>query len=230
MGFHKQKMSCRITTILLLWLVPSLLHLGNPITGAAHQKENSKLANNTSASKEALAELQDNTPEAAIRSFYTALANGDATTASQLLESSDKMAKWVEVQIDQTNAFRQLGMAAISRFGEDGKVLQVPVPAESALKKLESIKPIQNGDTAEWRTNPNVPSKLVRKNGHWKLDLYSSFQKPEHLAQQVDVFGRIAKYVKEIAADIETGRLASIPEVREEFKKQRAKLNAEAAK
>ncbi len=172
----------------------------------------------------------DQTPEAAIRSFYTALATGGAPTARSLLVSPTKMHEWVEVQVRMSNSFRRLGEAAVKQFGEEGKVLQFPVPAELALVKLVTIKPTQEGDQAEWRTNPKLPTKLVRRNGHWKLDLYASFLKPQHMTQQNVIFGRIAQYVEQIAQDIEKGRFETIAAVREEFKRQRAKMNEDLAK
>ncbi len=172
----------------------------------------------------------DQSPEAAIRSFYTALATGDAPTARSLLVSPTKMHEWVEVQIRMSNSFRRFGTAAVERFGDEGKALQFPVPAELALLKLATVKPTEEGDKAEWATNPKVPSKLIRKDGHWKLDLHSSFLKPEHMEQQNVVLGRIALYVNRIAQGIEKGKFESIAAVREEFKRQRAKMNADLAR
>ena len=67
-------------------------------------------------------------------------------------------------------------------------------------------------------------------NGHWKLDLCNSFRKPEDIARQNKILGRIAQYVAEIAAGIEAGQFDSIAAVREEFKRQRAKMNEDLAR
>jgi hypothetical protein len=182
------------------------------------------------AGKEPNPRFGDETPEAAIRSFYTALASCDTVTACWLLVSPAKMKKWVEVQARMSSSFRHLGSAAGERFGEEGKSLQLPPPAELALLKLATVKPTEKGDKAEWATNPKVPTNLVRKDGHWKLDLHSSFLKPEHIDQQNVVLGRIAMYVNQIAQGIEKGEFESVDAVREEFKRQRAKMNEDLAK
>jgi hypothetical protein len=103
------------------------------------------------------------------------------------------MKTWIDVQIEMSKSFRRLGTAAVSRFGKQGKALQATMPAEVVLQKLKTTRPTQNGDAAEWRINPNLPTKMTCINGRWKLDLYSSFQRPEDISQQNDVFGRIVR-------------------------------------
>ena len=79
--------------------------------------------------------FDDTTPEVAIRSFYTALAKGDAKSARKLLVSPEKMIEWTEIQAKLSVEFKRFGSAAVEEFGDDGKVLQVPVPAETARQK-----------------------------------------------------------------------------------------------
>jgi hypothetical protein len=134
------------------------------------------------AAKETV-KIEDDTPEAAIRTFYRALAKGDARIAGQMLVRPKEMAEWVEIQAKQSVAFQRLGTAAVARFGEEGKALVIPVPAEVAVQKLETVKPVVKGDGAEWPVNPQAPMKMKRVEGRWRLDLYSSFQTPEHLRQ-----------------------------------------------
>jgi len=174
--------------------------------------------------------LDDVTPEAAICTFYNALARGDARSASRLLVTPAEMAEWTEIQANMSVSFQRLGAAAVSQFGDDGKLLQVSVPAETVLRKLDTIKPIQDGDTAEWRINPKVPMKMKRVHGHWKLDLYSSFRTPAHLRQINAVHRRVAAYVGRIATDIADGKFESVADVREEFKRQREAMNKDFAK
>jgi hypothetical protein len=169
--------------------------------------------------------VDDSTPEAAIRAFYGALAKGDSRSARQLLAAPDEMAEWTEIQARTSIAFKHLGTAAVARFGKEGKSLQVPVPAEVALRKLETVKPAWEGDTAEWPANPKAPLKMKRIDGHWKLAVYASFPSPVHLKQVNDVHGRIAAYVGKIAADLGEGKFKSVADVREELKRQREAMN-----
>ena len=187
-------------------------------TAQAESPRNGKLA------------VDDSTPEAAIRTFFGALAKGDSRSALQLLTSPDKMAEWAEIQAKTSLAFKHLGMAAVARFGDEGKSLQLPVPAELSLQKLETVKPVLDGDTAKWPVNPKAPLKMKSVDGHWKLEIYESFPSPSDVKQANSVHGRIAAYVAKIAADLEEGKFKSLAEVREEFKRQREAMNRDLAK
>jgi hypothetical protein len=170
----------------------------------------------------------DTTPDGAIRVFFQAIADGDAKLAQSYLLDPTPMKEWTEVQSSMSLAFKRLATAA-ARFSDEGKSLQTPVPALLAIQKLETVKVEQEGDSAQWPSNPQVPMKLQRVEGHWKLDLFSSFQKPEHLEMMNRVQGRIAKYVDRIAADIESGKLDSVDSVRAEMRKERDALNRDEA-
>jgi hypothetical protein len=166
------------------------------------------------------AQVSDDTPEAAIRSFYTALGGGDADAASRIVESPKNAREWIEVQVSVSNAFRHLGKAAVARFGEEGKLLQVN-PQASVLKILVDNKPLQDGDSAEWRVNPKAPMKLTRTNGHWKLDVLASFVSPEKVAEYNAAFRDVAELLEQYAADIENGKYQSVAEVRAEMNKKK---------
>lgn len=176
------------------------------------------------------AKVDDSTPEAAIGAFYSALANGDSRAASELLVAPREMAEWTEIQARMTVSFNRLGKAAVARFGEDGNSLVAPVPAAVAFRQLDSVKPVVRGDSAEWPVNPKAPLKLKRIDGHWKLDVYSSFPSPAHLKQLNEVHRRVATYVGRIASDLDAGKFKSVAEVREELKKQREAMSRELAK
>lgn len=171
--------------------------------------------------------IDDSTPEAAIRSFYGALARKDSRSACQLLTTPDEMAEWSEVQAKTSASFKHLGTAAVARFGDEGRSLQLPIPAEAALRKLDTLKPTVNGNTAEWSMNPKSPMTLKRIDGHWKLDI--TFPSPAHLKQANDVHGRIAAFVDTIATDIDNGKLNSVADVREEIKRQREAMERDLA-
>ena len=175
--------------------------------------------------------VRDKTPELAIRSFFTALSNGDTDGACELLVSPKKMRQYCKIQTEITGAFKNLADAAEAAFGDDGKVLQLPNPALEAMKRLGDVSPTVNGDEAEWRTNPAAPMKLKRIDGHWKLDLFSSFnKKPEQFELTNKVMSRVAKYVGEIAADMNKGRYESVADVQAEFRRQRRLMNQDFAR
>ena len=167
----------------------------------------------------------DDTPEAAIRAFYGALARGDSRSARHLLATPDELAEWVEIQARTSVAFKHLGESAIARFGDQGKSLQVPVPAEVAVQKLDTVKPVADGDTAEWPANPQAPLKMTRIDGRWRLDVYASFPSRSHVEQANDVHGRTAAYVGKIAADLDAGKFESVADVQEELQRQREAMN-----
>ena len=122
-----------------------------------------------------------------------------------------------------------MGTAAVARFGEEGIALQTAVPAEVALRNLETVKPTLDGDIAEWPVNPKAPLKMRRIDGHWKLDVFASFPSPAHVNQANDVHGRIAAYVGKIAADLDEGKFKSVADVQEELKRQREAMNRDLA-
>lgn len=175
------------------------------------------------------AKPDDSTPEGAIRAFFEAIAAGDATLAQSYLLNPDPVKEWTEVQSSLSLAFKRMATAAV-KFGDEGKSLQTPVPARLAIQKLETVKVEQDGDSAKWPSNPQVPMKLQRVEGHWKLDLHSSFQKPEHLEMMNRVQGRIAKFVDRIAADMESGKLDTVESVRNEMRKERDALTRDESK
>lgn len=163
----------------------------------------------------------DDTPESTIRSFYVALAMADQETVNFLLATPKELHEWVDAQLDITYAFHRFSEAAKSQFGDEGKSLILPSPSLIALNQLKDIKPKEDGDQAEWRTNPRLPMKLFRKDGHWKIDLLGSFEKAEHLQDLSREFARIAAYIDAIAEEIENGDIDTVEKVRSEMKRRR---------
>ncbi len=174
--------------------------------------------------------LADNTPEESISSFFAALAAGDSSTAQRLLVSPEEMADYCATQAKLSLALIRLGRAGVTRFGEKGKALQQPVPASLAVSRLKDVKPVIDGDTAEWKSNPNAPLKLRLLEGGWRIDLRSSFKKKDHLDMTNRVFGRIVAYIDDIAERLEQGHFDTISDVQAELKKQRAAMNKELHK
>lgn len=212
-----------------LCLVFSLaIGIGVAVPVAVSQEEASNAPNQTGKQEqgtEPKPEFGDDSPENALRSFYSALKNGDAVTAKSLLTAPEKLTEWVDIQIKVSNAFRQFGDAAVAHFGDEGKVFLGGIPSDSLLKKLDTLKPTQDGDSARWAINPQVPMKLVREDGHWKLDLFASPNDDDQVKQQNRTFSRIADYVGQIATDVKDGKFATIAAVRAELKKQREAMN-----
>jgi hypothetical protein len=170
----------------------------------------------------------DATVESTIRSFYVAIAMADRDTVEYLLDTPNELQEWIDAQFDITYAFHRFSEAAKSHFGEKGKSLVLPSPALVALTKLKEIKPKEDGDKAEWATNPRIPSKLIRRDGHWKMDILRSFEKPEHMQLLNREMSKTAAYIDAIAEDMENGRFETIEAVRAELK--RRKELADAAK
>ena len=163
----------------------------------------------------------DDTPESAIRSFYTAIAMADRATIEHILATPKELEEWIDSLLDITYAFHRFSEAAKTQFGEQGKSLYMPSPALLSLKQLKEIKPKESGDEAEWRTNPRLPTKLFRKDGHWKIDISKSFEKPDHIKQIAEEFRKSAECVDAIAEEMENGRYDTIEKVRAELKRRR---------
>ncbi len=168
----------------------------------------------------------DETPEGAIRSFYTAIAMADRDTVEYLLAKPKQLQDWIDAQLDITYAFHRFSEAAKSHFGDEGKALYMPAPALVALKQLNENKPKEMGDKAEWTTNPRLPTKLIRKDGHWKMDIVSSFEKPEHLQLISKELAKTAAYIDAIAEEMENGHFDTIEKVRAELKRRRDAQNS----
>jgi hypothetical protein len=168
----------------------------------------------------------DGTPEFAIQSFYTALAMADRDTVEYILANSKELTDWIDAQLDITYAFHRFSEAAKAQFGDEGRSLYLPSPALLALKQLKEIKPVESGNTAEWATNPRLPTKLFRKDGHWKIDILHSLEKPEHLQELTQEFIKTASYIDAIAEEMENRRYATVQDVRDEMKKRRANSNS----
>lgn len=172
----------------------------------------------------------DDTPESAIRSFYTAIAMADRDTVEFILTTPKELENWIDTQLDITYAFHRFSEAAKSHFGEEGKALYMPSPALFALKQLKEIKPKETDDKAEWTTNPRLPTKLIRKDGHWKIDLAGSFEKPEHIQLISQEHKKTADLIDAIAEEIEGGQYDTIPKVRAEIKRRRETADPEKPK
>jgi hypothetical protein len=170
-------------------------------------------------------EVRDRTPKEAIESFFSAIADGNADAACSLLVSPGKMREYCRIQSQLSVAFRDLADAGEEAFGEDGRVFRAGIPAELAVKRLAEVQPVTDGDHAVWPANPKAPMKLKRIDGHWKLDLYSSFNKPEQLTMANLVFEHIGTYVTEIATGIREGAFESVAEVQAELRQQRQLMN-----
>ncbi|MEO8272250.1 MAG: hypothetical protein ABI557_21250, partial [Aureliella sp.] len=95
----------------------------------------------------------------------------DRETVEYILATPKELQDWIDAQLDITYAFHRFSEAAKSHFGDEGKSLYLPSPALLALKQLKEIKPKEFGDKAEWTTNPRLPTKLLCKDGHWKIDI-----------------------------------------------------------
>ena len=170
---------------------------------------------------------EDGTPAAAIESFFGALLKGDAEKATTFLMSPKKMTEYCRTQVELYKAFRHLGDAAEKHFGEDGKALRLPIPASLVSARLKEVQPEENGETAVWKSNPKVPMTLHRIDGHWKLDMYSSYKKPIQVKLTNQLFQRITEYTNTIANEISKGRFDTVQEVQQELKRQRTLMNEE---
>ena len=168
----------------------------------------------------------DDTPDSTIRSFYTALAMADRETVEYLLATPKGLDGWIDAQLDITYAFHRFSEAAKSHFGDEGKSLYLPSPALLAIKQLKEIKPKESGDKAEWTTNPRLPTKLFRKDGHWKMDILKSFEKPEHIKELSRDLQQTASYIDDIAEKMENGRFDTMEQVRAEMKRRRENKNS----
>ena len=77
---------------------------------------------------------------------------------------------------------------------------------------------------AVFRQMPAVPLKLKKIDGHWKLDLYSSFANPADLKKINRVHGGVANYIGDVATEIAAGKYESVDQVRQELKRRREAL------
>lgn len=209
----------RITaSVLILSVVAHQIRLSHSY---AQESSTQGGAANSAAKASPSPKYGDATPEAMIRSFYVAIAMADRDTVEYLLVTPNKLQAWIDAQLDITYAFHRFSEAAKSHFGENGTTLVLPSPALVALNKLKEIKPKEDGDKAEWATNPRIPSKLIRQDGHWKMDIFGSFEKPEHMQLLSRELSKTAAYIDAIAEEMESGRYDTVEAVRAELKRRR---------
>ena len=165
------------------------------------------------------------TPEEAIKGFFSALSDADPEQAGLFLVAPDKMKKYCRIQAKVSLAFKQLGDAGEEEFGEEGKILRQPLPATSALARLNQVQPIVDGDRATWSSNPNAPMKLIRRNGLWKIDLYSSFKTKERLNMNNAFMDNVANSITSVADEIRGGQIESVAQARAEIQKRRESMD-----
>ena len=173
--------------------------------------------------------VADSTPEAALRTFYEALAKGDANLARRVVVPHDLASEFIDTQVELTEGFLHLGKAGVAQFGEEGKALQPPLPAAAILARIKEVEIVEEGDMATWPYNPERPLKLRKVQNHWKLELHSSFGKPEQMQRFNKLMSRVASYVDEVADGIDAGRFQSVDEVRQEMRRQRNLMNRDYA-
>lgn len=110
------------------------------------------------------------TPIDALSEYYSSLAEGDAVGALKASLHGDKERELVKAQARFSNAFIDLGDAAVAKFGDEGSKLRVPSPLAEILKGIDRPKMQIDGDTALWFLNPKAPLHLKKVDDGWKVD------------------------------------------------------------
>jgi hypothetical protein len=203
---------------LLLGLLLTVATGDFSIAQTENQPELSQAPSSTASPKP---KYGDATAETAIRSFYTALAMADRDTVEYLLVTPNELQDWIDAQLEITYAFHRFSEAAKATFGDEGKSLYMPSPFLISLNQLKDNKPKETGDRAEWKTHPRLPTKLLRTDGHWKLDLLRSFEKPDHVLVVAKEMQKTAALVDALAEEMEKGKFESVQQVRAELKRRR---------
>src|SRR5690348_1250633 len=154
------------------------------------------------------------TPRGALRTFSTAMRDGDAATIKRMFYApTPAEQKMVACVADQAAAFAQLHQAAVKAYGDEEarKFTQDSDTASAeAMARIDSADITINGDAATitYKDQPQMPFLLKKVDGQWKF-LTSSLGRPADpadLDQQLAELSLQAAIVREIARDIQDGK------------------------
>lgn len=186
------------------------------LCGQIQTSKSQDTAQDAAPNDEPKPEFGDDTPENAIRSYYTAMGKEDAVTMKHLLIKPQTLESWVDSQIKFIQSTRRLDAALLKKFGEEARPLIRLLPHEDAIQTLAREKITQDGDRAEWGSQ-----NLTSIDGHWKLDMHRTAMSQEQLNEQAEVISEMADFDEVIAKDIEAGKYQTIKEVQAEMERQR---------
>lgn len=177
-------------------------------------------------------EVDQSSPRAALKTYFTALQFADLKVLDQVCIVNDVQKDWISQQAAMMTALRRFGDVGVEKFGDAGRVLQQPSPAAAVRQKAEQIEITLDGDRALAAFKPKDPLQLTRgKDGLWRVDYASTYLgEDEKSKYAATVFRETAKLVSTLADEMQADKFSTVDEVRKELRDRRRALDIELAK
>ena len=175
----------------------------------------------------ARADADQSTPKAAMKSFWSAIDQGDADGARKVCKCGDVQSKWVDGFASMCDGFNKLHDSGTKRFGPDVKVFAQHTPGYYAMQLVDKCTVQENGDTA-LIVPPGQKAhgtQLVKEDGKWIMDLKTSMG--EKLTAATATYQAVGDASREVAKNIDDNKYASADEASNDLK---AKLKTAMAK
>lgn len=158
-------------------------------------------------------------PKAAVKTFISAIARGDASSAKAAAIADDKQAKVIEAMAAMFPGMVKLHDAAAQKFGaEQAKDLEGPIAIIANVDKAEEKI---DGDKATVTVKgANKPVALKKVDGGWKVDM-AGMSSPDdaEMTKMAPIMGKVAG---EVADDIKAGKFKDMNEAQQAMGKKMA--------
>jgi hypothetical protein len=155
------------------------------------------------------------TPKAAALTFTQALENGDLPTARAASNASGDEGELLEAMAESASGMIRLTSAAGARLGDEARKLAEQHAAIGMTKMIAQGTVDQQGDRATVSTREKAGQmQLQRSDGRWRVDVGALTRGRD--VSQVVIFLRAAGLAaRQVADDIDAGRLTSLPAAQE---------------
>lgn len=155
------------------------------------------------------------TPKAAAKTFYAAVAAGDAQGIRNCIETDgDQQEQLASTMVDLIISGKKLGDAAKDKFGANaGKLAADTVNKEDAAR-IDSAAEKDSGDDATLQINPNSKALAFHKTSDgWKIKVLDyAGGNTNNIADQITLLAALTSAMNDTAADITAGKFPTSPD------------------
>jgi hypothetical protein len=167
------------------------------------------------------------TPKKAATAFALALQKGDFDTIRAVTTGQDADYKLIQSIATMTAAANKLHDAAVAKFGEDGKKIDLTTgDPQDIPRQIEASEEKINGDQASIITRGTTEAnavKLTKVGNEWKVDL-AHYPQKQQLTQQAPMFDATGKLLAQAATDVAGGKYHSALEASQDIQQRMMSL------
>jgi hypothetical protein len=153
-------------------------------------------------------------PKAAAVTFAKALEAGDLATARLASNASGFEGELLEAMAESSSGMSRLTTAASGKLGEEARRLAEQHAGIGIASLIANGNVDQQGDRATVRSKDGRSVQLQRIDGKWRVDV-GALSKGQDVSQVVQFLRAAGLAARQVADDIEAGRVASLPEVQD---------------